>query len=145
MFLLKNPASKPPFAEFFEVDLSCQKLDSKAELKTTLSTNNQIRSTFSTPSSSLVPVSRLWMVEGCLFFFLDNVGVGEREARVFSDLVSKRNFRLGHRIGRSGTHHRLTFNNSVIFVNFQGKFAKSVVGGLTHFANIADKNHHFAP
>uniref|UniRef100_A0A6A7G3Z3 O-phosphoseryl-tRNA(Sec) selenium transferase n=1 Tax=Hirondellea gigas TaxID=1518452 RepID=A0A6A7G3Z3_9CRUS len=34
--------------------------------------------------------------------FMDNVGVGEREARIFSSLVSERNYRLGHGIGRSG-------------------------------------------
>eukprot|EP01083_Nonionella_stella_P090584 253053_1 len=34
--------------------------------------------------------------------FIGSVGVGEREARIFSELVSKRNFRLGHGIGRSG-------------------------------------------
>ena len=34
--------------------------------------------------------------------FVGNVGAGEREARVFSKLVSKRNYRLGHGIGRSG-------------------------------------------
>ncbi|XP_062612832.1 O-phosphoseryl-tRNA(Sec) selenium transferase-like [Saccostrea cucullata] len=34
--------------------------------------------------------------------FPDNCGVGEREARIFSSLVSRRHFRLGHGIGRSG-------------------------------------------
>ena len=34
--------------------------------------------------------------------FKDSVGFGEREARVFSTLVSKRHYRLGHGIGRSG-------------------------------------------
>ncbi len=34
--------------------------------------------------------------------FPDNVGVGEREARVASDLVARRHFRLAHGIGRSG-------------------------------------------
>lgn len=34
--------------------------------------------------------------------FPDNCGVGEREARIYSSLVSKRHFRLGHGIGRSG-------------------------------------------
>eukprot|EP00798_Chlamydomonas_sp_ICE-L_P014521 gene14521-20552_t len=34
--------------------------------------------------------------------FRDNVGVGEREARVASDLVARRHFRLAHGIGRSG-------------------------------------------
>lgn len=34
--------------------------------------------------------------------FVDNVGVGEREARVASELVAKRNYRLAHGIGRSG-------------------------------------------
>jgi len=34
--------------------------------------------------------------------FASNVGVGEREARIFSSLVSKRMFNLGHGIGRSG-------------------------------------------
>lgn len=34
--------------------------------------------------------------------FLDNVGVGEREARVASELVAKRHYRLAHGIGRSG-------------------------------------------
>lgn len=34
--------------------------------------------------------------------FLGNVGVGEREARVASDLVARRHFRLAHGMGRSG-------------------------------------------
>jgi O-phospho-L-seryl-tRNASec:L-selenocysteinyl-tRNA synthase len=34
--------------------------------------------------------------------FLDNVGVGEREARVFSSLVRRRHYGLAHGIGRSG-------------------------------------------
>eukprot|EP01112_Ceratiomyxa_fruticulosa_P018536 TRINITY_DN5938_c0_g4_i1.p1 TRINITY_DN5938_c0_g4~~TRINITY_DN5938_c0_g4_i1.p1 ORF type:complete len:542 (+),score=105.76 TRINITY_DN5938_c0_g4_i1:162-1787(+) len=34
--------------------------------------------------------------------FRENVGVGEREARIFSDIVKKRHFRFGHGIGRSG-------------------------------------------
>lgn len=34
--------------------------------------------------------------------FEDGCGLGEREGRVFSDLVSKRNYHLSHGIGRSG-------------------------------------------
>lgn len=34
--------------------------------------------------------------------FLNNVGVGEREARVASDLVARRHYRLAHGMGRSG-------------------------------------------
>src|SRR2546422_801334 len=34
--------------------------------------------------------------------FLGNVGVGEREGRVFSDVVRKRNYYFSHGIGRSG-------------------------------------------
>ena len=34
--------------------------------------------------------------------FLNNVGVGEREARVASELVARRHYRLAHGIGRSG-------------------------------------------
>ena len=34
--------------------------------------------------------------------FKDSVGFGEREGRVFSNLVSTRHYRLGHGIGRSG-------------------------------------------
>jgi O-phospho-L-seryl-tRNASec:L-selenocysteinyl-tRNA synthase len=34
--------------------------------------------------------------------FLDSVGAGEREARVFSSLVKRRNMGFGHGIGRSG-------------------------------------------
>ncbi|CAN0082350.1 unnamed protein product, partial [Discosporangium mesarthrocarpum] len=34
--------------------------------------------------------------------FVDNVGVGEREGRVYSKLVSRRNYRLSHGVGRSG-------------------------------------------
>lgn len=33
---------------------------------------------------------------------MDNVGVGEREARVYSSLVSRRHYRFGHGMGRSG-------------------------------------------
>ncbi len=32
----------------------------------------------------------------------ENVGVGEREARIVCSLVAKRHYRLGHGIGRSG-------------------------------------------
>ncbi|KXS16986.1 hypothetical protein M427DRAFT_154112 [Gonapodya prolifera JEL478] len=35
--------------------------------------------------------------------FVSNVGVGEREARVWSELVKRRNMRFAHGIGRSGT------------------------------------------
>ena len=34
--------------------------------------------------------------------FAGNAGVGEREARIFSKLVAKKNYGLGHGIGRSG-------------------------------------------
>lgn len=34
--------------------------------------------------------------------FIDRCGVGEREGRVFSSLVSKRHYYLSHGIGRSG-------------------------------------------
>lgn len=34
--------------------------------------------------------------------FKDSAGVGEREGRVFSEIVSKRHFYLSHGIGRSG-------------------------------------------
>ena len=34
--------------------------------------------------------------------FLDNVGVGEREGRVYSDIVARSRFRMSHGIGRSG-------------------------------------------
>ena len=34
--------------------------------------------------------------------FLDNVGVGEREARVHSRLVARRHYHLAHGVGRSG-------------------------------------------
>jgi O-phospho-L-seryl-tRNASec:L-selenocysteinyl-tRNA synthase len=35
--------------------------------------------------------------------FLDNVGVGEREARVFSPLVARRHWNLAHGIGQGGS------------------------------------------
>ena len=34
--------------------------------------------------------------------FLDNVGVGEREARIASGLVARRHYGMAHGIGRSG-------------------------------------------
>ncbi|GJQ08411.1 hypothetical protein GpartN1_g202.t1 [Galdieria partita] len=34
--------------------------------------------------------------------FIGNVGAGEREARIFSNIVRERNYSLGHGIGRSG-------------------------------------------
>lgn len=34
--------------------------------------------------------------------FLKNYGVGEREARIASSLVARRNFHFGHGCGRSG-------------------------------------------
>ena len=36
------------------------------------------------------------------FCLSGNVGIGEREARIVSDLVSRRHYHLGHGIGRSG-------------------------------------------
>ena len=36
------------------------------------------------------------------FCFSGNVGIGEREARIASELVSRRHYHLGHGIGRSG-------------------------------------------
>ena len=41
--------------------------------------------------------------------FVDNVGVGEREAREASELVARRHYRLAHGIGRSGDVRVLTF------------------------------------
>jgi len=32
----------------------------------------------------------------------NKIGVGEREGRIFSKIVEKRNFYMGHGIGRSG-------------------------------------------
>jgi O-phospho-L-seryl-tRNASec:L-selenocysteinyl-tRNA synthase len=34
--------------------------------------------------------------------FPKKVGVGERESRIYSNLVAQRNFNMGHGIGRSG-------------------------------------------
>lgn len=34
--------------------------------------------------------------------FMDNVGMGEREGRVYSSIVSRRHFGLMHGVGRSG-------------------------------------------
>lgn len=34
--------------------------------------------------------------------FINKVGVGERESRIYSNLVEKRNYFMGHGIGRSG-------------------------------------------
>lgn len=34
--------------------------------------------------------------------FHDKIGVGERESRIYSSLVQRRNFYMGHGIGRSG-------------------------------------------
>eukprot|EP00741_Cyanophora_paradoxa_P001651 tig00000498_g1602.t1 len=34
--------------------------------------------------------------------FVDNVGVGEREARVYSGIVARRHYRMAHGVGRSG-------------------------------------------
>ena len=34
--------------------------------------------------------------------FSNKIGVGERESWIFSDIVKKRNFNMGHGIGRSG-------------------------------------------
>ena len=34
--------------------------------------------------------------------FLKKTGVGEREGRIFSGLVGRRHFNMGHGIGRSG-------------------------------------------
>ena len=34
--------------------------------------------------------------------FVDSCGLGEREGRVFSNLVARRNYGLAHGIGRSG-------------------------------------------
>merc|ERR1719197_1084845 len=34
--------------------------------------------------------------------YLDNIGVGEREGRIYSDIVRRRHFGFGHCVGRSG-------------------------------------------
>ena len=34
--------------------------------------------------------------------FLDNVGVGEREGRIFSNIVKQKYFSMAHGVGRSG-------------------------------------------
>jgi O-phospho-L-seryl-tRNASec:L-selenocysteinyl-tRNA synthase len=34
--------------------------------------------------------------------YQDRAGIGEREGRIFSEMVAQRNFNLGHGIGRSG-------------------------------------------
>ena len=34
--------------------------------------------------------------------FQSNTGVGEREGRIYSQLVKEKNFSMGHGIGRSG-------------------------------------------
>ncbi len=34
--------------------------------------------------------------------FQKKVGVGERESRIFSEIVKSKNFNMGHGIGRSG-------------------------------------------
>ena len=34
--------------------------------------------------------------------FDDKIGVGERESRIYSKIVERRNFYMGHGIGRSG-------------------------------------------
>jgi O-phospho-L-seryl-tRNASec:L-selenocysteinyl-tRNA synthase len=34
--------------------------------------------------------------------YLGNCGVGEREGRIYSNIVREKNFGLGHGIGRSG-------------------------------------------
>ena len=34
--------------------------------------------------------------------YLNKIGVGERESRIFSSLVAKRHYQMGHGIGRSG-------------------------------------------
>lgn len=34
--------------------------------------------------------------------FPGKIGVGERESRIYSSIVEKRNFSMGHGIGRSG-------------------------------------------
>lgn len=38
----------------------------------------------------------------CLVCLADNIGVGERESRVFSPLVAARHWHMGHGMGRSG-------------------------------------------
>ena len=37
----------------------------------------------------------------------NKVGAGERESRIFSSLVAKRHFSMGHGIGRSGVYYLL--------------------------------------
>ena len=41
----------------------------------------------------------VWFIQ---FLLSEKAGVGEREGRIFSELVAQRHYRLGHGIGRSG-------------------------------------------
>ena len=50
--------------------------------------------------------------------FGGNCGVGEREARIFSRLVEKRHFNLGHGIGRSGDLTAVSIGSPKIFLHF---------------------------
>jgi len=34
--------------------------------------------------------------------YIGNCGIGEREGRIYCNIVKKRNFNMGHGIGRSG-------------------------------------------
>ena len=65
--------------------------------------------------------------------FASNVGVGEREARIFSALVSKRMYGLGHGIGRSGDV-RCTAKSSrlILIVQLSSNDAK-LVQNFWHF------------
>ena len=44
--------------------------------------------------------------------FIENVGFGERESRVFSSIVQKRHFHLGHGIGRAFQHCRSSYSST---------------------------------
>jgi O-phospho-L-seryl-tRNASec:L-selenocysteinyl-tRNA synthase len=66
---------------------------------------------------------------------LENVGVGEREARIFSSLVARRNGRFGHGIGRSGDINAIqpkAAGSSLILklCNYLSAHALKIAGGL---------------
>ncbi|KAG5191026.1 O-phosphoseryl-tRNA selenium transferase [Tribonema minus] len=77
-----------------------QALNSRHNLVTALLANRRLPPTGWDEATIEYLLSELAMMDSNNF--LGNVGVGEREARIFCPLVARRCFRLAHGVGRSG-------------------------------------------
>ena len=72
---------------------------------------------------------------------LGNVGIGEREARIVSDLVARRHYHLGHGIGRSGDISDL--QPKAAGSSLLSKLTNSFVMDILKLAGMSPSKSHF--